>query len=209
MNNFFIFIYYYYLFFLLIYTFYFQPVRLQTATNSGVSTTGTVSGMKVVTTPSIPTVATTVRIQSPLPPSPAIAVDISNSPTGGSAVHVVPSSSNVTTPTPAVRLSTPVRQNMVKTLPVKMSATSSPAVRAASTGPIASKASAINIPSGGITKNSSFTAKSPMLAGIAKQQSTANQSKSAAKDRDRKLTVANASTSAAAAAVTALAAGYV
>ena len=62
------------------------------------------------------------------------------------------------------------------------------------------------------TKNN-FVSKSPMLAGIGKQQTLSSQSKAAAKERERKAAATLASSSAAAAAavppVTALAGGYV
>lgn len=170
-------------------------MRLQTATSA---TNGTVSGMKVVTTPSMPTVATTVRIQSPLPTSATIA-DSSNISTG--TVPLVPSSNTAVTST--IRLSTPIRQTLVKTMPVKMpSATVSTAIRTPNVNALTPKSvtSSIN------TKNN-FVSKSPMLAGIGKQQIISSQSKNTSKERDRKSTLA--STGSSTASVTALAGGYV
>ncbi len=153
--------------------------------------------MKVVTTPSIPTVATTVRIQSPLPAS-ATTADSNNS--NVSTVQLVPST-NVTA-APAVRLSTPTRP-IVRTIPATKPTASSTSVRSASTFPAPAKSAASSA-----AKNN-FVSKSPMLSSINKQQTPSSQSKSVAKERDRKNAVANAAAAATATAATALAAGYV
>lgn len=170
-----------------------QPVRLQTATSGA---PGAISGMKVVTTPTMPTGTTTVRIQPPLPTVASVAATDPAS-TATTAVQLVPSNTSMVnaTTTPAIRLATPVRQTLVKTVPLKTSTTPS-AVRTSTAALITPKSTTVN------AKNN-FVSKSPMLAGIGKQQVPPSQSKSAAKDRERKSATSTISAAAAAAAAAA------
>ncbi|XP_065219869.1 transcription initiation factor TFIID subunit 4 isoform X2 [Planococcus citri] len=194
--------------------------RLITQPVVRVATAGNVAGgggVKI-TTQTIPTVATTVRIpQLPVTSvalSGSIGDSTSTTSTGLTLVSSANSTASLATATTTaiigqntVRVQTPIRHTIAKNMPIKTNAAASPTVRGANAMSNSSSAQKTQTVIG--TKNN-FISKSPMLSGIGKQQITSSQAKSAAKDKEKK-SVATAAAAAAAAAtsVTALAGGYV
>lgn len=171
----------------------------------------------MVTSQTIPTVATTVRIPQ-LPSSAALSGNLGDSTNTTSTGLTLVSSTNAATVATAtttavlgqnaVRVQTPIRHTLTKNMPIKANSAASPTVRGANA---LLNSSSTQKTTTVIGPKNNFISKSPMLAGIGKQQVASSQAKAAAKDKDKKsvATAAAAAAAAAATSVTALAGGYV